>query len=343
MIIELKTDSKTSDKEALFDNLSGKGISFHEVPGHNLIVIPKQSFAEGLEQFNCVAKTHAITTNYKLASKVWKQQTAFEINGVPIGDGLFNIMAGPCSVENEDQIFATAEFLSNLGVKFIRGGAYKPRTSPYSFRGLEKRGLQLLRKAADQYGLNVVTEILDYSLLDEVMEYSDMLQVGSRNMHNFYLLHQLGRIQKPVLLKRGFQGKAVEWLLAAEYILSGGNDQVVLCERGIRSFDPSCRNVLDLGIVPLMKELSHLPVIIDPSHGTGASARVIPASLAAAAIGADGILVEVHPNPSQALSDSEQAISFDQFSELLDKTKTILHALNKETDTETLVLKTGRL
>ncbi len=343
MIIVLKQNSVEADKLALVNYLTKHHIAHHIVAQQNVVVITKQSNIEHLPEFDCIKSTHPINTHYKLASKIWKDSTKFNVDGNSIGDGIFNIMAGPCSVENEDQIFATAEFLSKLGVKFLRGGAYKPRTSPYSFRGLGKTGLQLLRKAADKYNMSVVTEILDYSLLDEVIEYADVLQVGSRNMHNFYLLDQLGKVNKPVLLKRGFQGKTVEWLLAAEYILSGGNDKVILCERGIRSFDPSSRNVLDLGIVPLIKELSHLPIIVDPSHGTGTASRVKPASLAAAAIGADGILVEVHPNPAKALSDSEQALSFDEFENMLIETQKLLKALGKHTDTESITLKTESL
>lgn len=343
MIIVLKPNSVEADKLALVNYLTQHRIAHHIVAKQNVIVITKQSNIDDLPDFACIESTHPIKTNYKLASKAWKNTTNFNVNGTSIGDGVFNIMAGPCSVENEDQIFSTAEFLSKLGVKFLRGGAYKPRTSPYSFRGLGKSGLQLLRKAADKYNMSVVTEILDYSLLDEVMQYTDVLQVGSRNMHNFYLLDQLGKIDKPVLLKRGFQGKTVEWLLAAEYILSGGNDRVILCERGIRSFDPSTRNVIDLGIVPLIKELSHLPIIVDPSHGTGTASRVKPATLAAAAIGADGVLVEVHPNPAKALSDSEQALSFDEFENMLTETQKLLNALGKHTDTESITLKTESL
>lgn len=343
MIIVLKRDCGADDKLALVNHLTGNNIAHHIVESKGIVVVTKQAEVPGIEKFSCVEKAYPVSTNYKLASKAWKQHTSFGVNGITIGDNLFNTIAGPCSVENEDQIFRTAEFLSKLGVKFLRGGAYKPRTSPYSFRGLGIEGLKLLRKAADTYNMSVVTEVLDLSLLDEVGQYADILQVGSRNMHNFYLLAQLGKIDKPVLLKRGFQGKAVEWLLAAEYILSGGNDKVILCERGIRSFDPSTRNVLDVGIIPLMKELSHLPVIVDPSHGTGAASRVIPGALAAVAAGADGIIVEVHPEPEKALSDSEQAISFAQFEELLSQSKLILNVLGKHSDTENNILKTGSL
>ncbi len=343
MIIQLKTNPSEADLSGLFTYLAGEQVAYHFLAHLNLVVTPKYNQDKGLQQFHFIEKVYPIDTPYQLASKIYRDKTVVSVQGVSVGGGLFNVMAGPCSVENEEQIFKTAEFLSKQGVQFLRGGAYKPRTSPYSFRGLETEGLKLLRSAADAYGMRVVTEILDLSLLDEVMKYADVLQVGSRNMHNFYLLNELGKVNMPVLLKRGFQGKVVEWLLAAEYILSGGNENIVLCERGVRSFDPSSRNMLDLGVVPLIKELSHLPIIIDPSHGTGAAQRVIPASLAAAAIGADGILVEVHPEPAQALSDSEQAISFEQFTQLMNQINPVLHAVGKQSDIEEIILKIGSL
>lgn len=343
MIVVLKKHSAESSRLPIEGYLNANHISFRYVDALGVFVIPKNQQLNALEKFDGIETIIPIQTPYQLTSKSYKNKTSFAVNDIAIGENLFNVMAGPCSVENEDQIFATAEYLSSLGVKFLRGGAYKPRTSPYSFRGLETEGLKLLSKAAKAYNMSVVTEVLDGSLIDEVATYADVIQVGSRNMHNFHLLNQLGKTNKPILLKRGFQAKVVEWLLAAEYIMSGGNEQIILCERGIRSFDPSSRNVLDLGVVPIIKELSHLPIIIDPSHGTGLASRVTPASLAAAAIGADGVLIEVHPDPSKALSDSDQAISFDEFGTLLSKTKTLLAALGKQTDTETPVLNSGRL
>jgi 3-deoxy-7-phosphoheptulonate synthase len=343
VILVLKKDCSPVQKRKLLDFFINKGISYHVVESKNIIVLPKHSSVDGLEVFDMIEHAYSIHTKYKLASNKWKSKTTFSVNGTEIGGDLFTMIAGPCSVENEEQIFKTAEFLSGLGVKFLRGGAYKPRTSPYSFNGLGLEGLKLLRKAADKYNMNVVTEILDFSLLDEVAAYADILQVGSRNMHNFYLLRELGKINKPVLLKRGFNGTAVEWLLSAEYILSGGNDEVILCERGIRSFDPSTRNVLDIGIIPLINELSHLPIIVDPSHGTGSASRVLSGTLAAAAAGANGVIVEVHPEPKLALSDSEQAVSFSQYDELLTKTQLVLHALGKRCDTEINALKTVSL
>ncbi len=253
---------------------------------------------------------------YQLVSREWKsQKTTFEINGVEIGKDLLMI-AGPCAVENEEQIYTISEFLSKKGVRFMRGGAYKPRTSPYSFQGLKKEGLELMRRAADDHGLAVVSEIMSASQLDEFVENVDILQVGTRNMQNYPLLRALGKINKPVLLKRGMSSTIEEWLLAAEYILSSGNEQVILCERGIRTFETATRNTLDIAAVPLVQQLSHLPVIVDPSQGTGVRDIVDPVSVAAIAAGADGLIIEVHNQPEEALSDGDQSIYLDQFETL---------------------------
>lgn len=256
---------------------------------------------------------------YQLVSREWKSQaTTFNVNGVEVGQDLIMI-AGPCAVENEDQIYTISEFLSKRGVRFIRGGAYKPRTSPYSFQGLKKEGLELMRRAADEYQLGVVSEIMSTEQLDEFIENVDILQVGTRNMQNYPLLRALGKVKKPILLKRGMSSTIEEWLLAGEYILSGGNEQVILCERGIRTFETSMRNTLDLAAVSLVKQLSHLPVIVDPSQGTGVRELVEPMSVAAVAAGADGLIVEVHNQPEEALSDGEQSIYLDQFENLQDR------------------------
>ena len=253
---------------------------------------------------------------YQLVSREWKsQKTTFEINGVEIGKDLLMI-AGPCALENEEQIYTISEFLSKKGVRFMRGGAYKPRTSPYSFQGLKKEGLKLMRRAADDHGLAVVSEIMSASQLDEFVENVDILQVGTRNMQNYPLLRALGKINKPVLLKRGMSSTIEEWLLAAEYILSSGNEQVILCERGIRTFETATRNTLDIAAVPLVQQLSHLPVIVDPSQGTGVRDIVDPVSVAAIAAGADGLIIEVHNQPEEALSDGDQSIYLDQFETL---------------------------
>jgi 3-deoxy-7-phosphoheptulonate synthase len=249
------------------------------------------------------------------------------VKGITVGGNSINIIAGPCAVESEEQIFTIAKMLAKNGVKFIRGGAYKPRTSPYTFQGMAVEGLQLLRQAADKYNLRVVTEIIDLSVLDEVYEYADVLQVGTRNMMNFYMLTELGKIDKPVMLKRGM-------LMSAEYILSGGNEKVILCERGIRTFDNYVRNTLDVAAFPIIKELSHLPVFSDPSHGTGIRHRVTPMALASVAAGADGLMVEVHHNPEHALSDGPQSLFPEQFETLLQKLKPIAHVVGRKLDVE---------
>jgi 3-deoxy-7-phosphoheptulonate synthase len=271
---------------------------------------------------------------YQLVSREWKQEdTTFEVNGVEIGKDLVMI-AGPCAVENEEQIFTISEFLSKQNVRFLRGGAYKPRTSPYSFQGLKTEGLQMLRKAADRFEMAVVTEILSLDKLDELCEYADILQVGTRNMSNYPLLKALGKIKRPVLLKRGMSSTIEEWLLAAEYILSGGNEKVILCERGIRTFEKATRNTLDLSAVALVKQLSHLPVIADPSQGTGVRDLVVPMSLAAIAAGADGLIVEVHNQPAVALSDGEQSLYFDQFRNMLEPLKAAAQLQKRHFDFE---------
>ena len=339
MILQLRPDIEEAVKP-LLETLSRNRVVHHYMQGKHVLVVSNQADEKIFEPFqNLIERQVHVDTSYQLASRKWKEKTTFDVKGVRIGEGHFNLIAGPCSIESEEQIFTTAAFLATNEIRFIRGGAHKPRTSPYSFRGLGRKGLQWIREAANKHDLRVVTEILDLSFLDDVYEHADILQVGSRNMQNFHLLKELGKINKPVLLKRGMNAKVNEWLLAAEYILSGGNEQVILCERGIRSFDPETRNVMDIGIIPLMKELSHLPVIADPSHGTGASSRVIPLSLAAIAAGADGILVEIHPEPSKALSDSQQALNFEMFGTLLEQSKPILHHLGRIADFEISPLK----
>jgi 3-deoxy-7-phosphoheptulonate synthase len=272
---------------------------------------------------------------YQLVSREWKKEnTTIHLKNTSIGNGNINIIAGPCAVENEDQIFTICEFLSKKQVKILRGGAYKPRTSPYSFQGLKKDGLIMMRKAADKYNMSVVTEVMDTNLVDEVYQYADILQVGTRNMQNYQLLRALSKIDKPIMLKRGMSSTLEEWLLAAEYILSGGNDKVILCERGIRTFETATRNTLDLSIVPLIKSISHLPIFVDPSQGTGIRDLVAPMSLAAIVAGADGLMVEVHNQPEEALSDGDQSLYFDQFSELIEGVKKTSKILEKSIDVE---------
>ena len=260
--------------------------------------------------------------NIKLAARNGSGRTVVRVGNVKVGEG-FTIIAGPCSVESEEQTLETARAVKAAGADMLRGGAFKPRTSPYAFQGLGLRGLKILEKARDETGLPIVTEVIDTRDVSWVCEYADVLQIGARNMQNFSLLREVGKANKPVLLKRGMYSTIEEWMNCAEYILNDGNPDVILCERGIRSFETYTRNTLDLSAVPAAKELTHLPVIVDPSHGTGKLSLIEPMSLAAAACGADGLIVEVHRNPAEALSDKDQALTPPQFAELAKKSRAV--------------------
>ena len=329
--------SNLSDRERSFIDETLKTLTLSytviELYGKNLLVTDVEPNQEQFDQLSVALRKGDLLTPKKnafpLTSKNWKsQKTIVEVKKEFIGGSEKTIIAGPCAVENEEMLFETAAFLQEKGIKFIRGGAFKPRTSPYSFQGLGKTGLILLNAAAAKYDLRVVTEIMDISQLDMVLEYSDILQVGTRNMHNYSLLKELGKINKPIILKRGFASKIEEWLLAAEYVLLGGNGNVILCERGIRTFDDSIRNVLDISAIPRIKSLSHLPIIIDPSQGTGQANLVETLTLAGLIAGADGALIEIHPNPRNAMSDGEQSLNFEQFSGLFNKILELSNFLN---------------
>ena len=265
---------------------------------------------------------------FKLVSKDFKDKTIVEVGEVKIGEN-FIVIAGPCSVKNKEQIFEVAKAIKAEGGHILRGGAFKPRTSPYSFQGLGEEGLKLLREAADAYGLPVVTEVLDPRMIKLVEKYADILQIGARNMQNFPLLKEVGRSRKPVLLKRGLSATIEEWLLAAEYIMLEGNENVILCERGIRTFEKMTRFTLDISAVPVIKELSHLPIVVDPSHAAGKRSLVKPLVKAALAVGADGVMIEIHPNPSSALSDGPQSLTLKEFSSLMRELRKWLRALNQ--------------
>lgn len=265
-----------------------------------------------------VTEVVPIAQPFKLVSRQVKPTgTVVDVGGVRIGDGSFAIIAGPCSVESRDQLFSTAKSVKAAGAHLLRGGAYKPRTSPYEFQGLGLEALELLSQVRTATGLPIVTEVMSTEDVDEICDHADMLQVGARNMQNFALLRRLSKTNKPILLKRGPSASVKEWLLAAEYLLAGGNPDVVLCERGIKTFETGTRNTLDLASIALAQELSHLPVIADPSHGTGKPSLIPPMSRAVAAMGADGIMVEVHPCPERALSDGPQSLDLDGFSRLM--------------------------
>jgi 3-deoxy-7-phosphoheptulonate synthase len=272
-----------------------------------------------------------VSKPYKLVGREWHPDSSVvRVGDVPIGDGAFAVAAGPCAVESEQQLVDTARRVRSAGANMLRGGAYKPRSSPYSFRGLGAPGLEYLRRARELTGLPVVTEVLTPGDVEAVAEAADMLQVGTRNAQNFSLLEAVGEAGKPVLLKRGLSNTIEEWLLSAEYVVGHGNPDVVLCERGIRTFETATRNTLDLSAVPVVRELSHLPVIVDPSHATGHRHLVPSMALAAVAAGADGLLIEVHPSPDDALSDGPQSLTFDQFSALMDDVRRLSRALQHE-------------
>ncbi|MBU1019394.1 MAG: 3-deoxy-7-phosphoheptulonate synthase [Patescibacteria group bacterium] len=277
-----------------------------------------------------VGQVMPVLRPYKLASRETQpKDTVINIKGVKIGGKDLTIMAGPCSVESQEQISLTARAVAATGAQILRGGAFKPRTGPYSFEGHKEEGLKMMKKAAKESNMLIVTEVMDARDIDLVSKYADILQVGARNMQNYTLLRELGKTKKPVLLKRGLCAKLKEFLLAAEYILAGGNPNVILCERGIRTYEDDMRNTLSIGAIARTKELSHLPLIVDPSHATGRASLVSPAALASIAAGADGLIIEVHPNPEEALSDGDQSITPEQFKELMYKMVPVAAAVNK--------------
>jgi len=290
----------------------------------NLNTVPFYAF-DGVEEVVPIEKP------YKLASREYKSTaTKIKVKDVVIGGKEIVVIAGPCAVESQEQILQIAKLVKKAGAKILRGGAFKPRTSPYSFQGLEEEGLKFLAQAREETGLLIVTEVMSASQIELVYEYTDIFQVGARNMQNFILLKELGKVDKPVLLKRGMSATIEELLLSAEYILSHGNKQVILCERGIRTFENYTRNTLDLSAVPVIKQLSHLPVIVDPSHGTGRQELVTPMSRAAVAAGADGLIIEVHPNPQESVSDGAQTIDFNHFRELVSNIRLVAQAIGRE-------------
>ena len=285
---------------------------------------------EQIERMAGVERTVPILRPFKLASRQFHpQDTVVTVNGVPIGGRQVVVMAGPCAIESRDQLLETARAVKEAGALVLRGGAFKPRTSPYSFQGLGEEGLRLLAEAREETGLPAVTEVMDPQMVPLVTTYAEILQVGARNMQNYALLHAIGEAQWPVLLKRGMMSTIEELLMAAEYILSHGNDHVILCERGIRTFEPYTRNTLDISAVPLLKQLSHLPVVVDPSHGTGKWELVEPVSRAAVAAGADGLIIEVHPHPDEALSDGAQSLKPARFAALMQGLRPVAEAVGR--------------
>ncbi|MBV8865764.1 MAG: 3-deoxy-7-phosphoheptulonate synthase [Acidobacteriaceae bacterium] len=320
MIISIKRHATKDEVQAVCDRIREFGYKVHSIEGEERVVIGAVGVGdvtaclESLEAMPQVEKAVRISAPYKFVSKEFRPgKTAIEANGTAVGGDDFVVMAGPCSVESEQQILSTAQFVARHGAKFLRGGAFKPRTSPYDFQGMEREGLKLLRKAKEETGLGIITEVMSDRDVDMVAEYADILQIGARNMQNFALLKELGKTNRPVMLKRGLSSTIRELLMSAEYIVAHGNSNVILCERGIRTFETATRNTCDITAVPVLNELSHLPVILDPSHATGKRSLVPALSRAAVAIGADGLIVEVHPQPEKAISDGAQSLTFDQF------------------------------
>jgi 3-deoxy-7-phosphoheptulonate synthase len=284
-----------------------------------------------LEVLPGVMELIRVTKPYKLASReMHEEDTIVRLPQATFGPGTFTLIAGPCSVENEDMIHRTAEFLMGRGVRLMRAGAFKPRTSPYAFQGLGQEGLDILSRVRKRTGIGIVTELMDTDSAEAVEEVADIIQIGTRNMQNFSLLRRVARAPKPVLLKRGMAATLEEWLMAAEYIMAGGNYNVLLCERGVRTFSDHSRNTLDLSVIPPVKHLSHLPILVDPSHGTGKRDYVPPMALASLAAGADGLLIEVHPDPSKALSDGAQSLDFAAFDRLLESLRVLAKPLQRE-------------
>ncbi len=323
MIVVMKPGATQENLSSVIKKIEASGLRTHLSKGEEVTIVgvigDKKIIANlELQMMAGVDKTVRITEKYKLVSRDFHpEDTIIDAGGVKIGGKEIIVMAGPCAVESLEQLREAAQAVKNCGAKFLRGGAFKPRTSPYDFQGLGEEGLKLLRTVADEFDLRVVTEIVDKDDIELFCKYADILQVGARNMQNFQMLKALGKCSKPILLKRGLSATISEWLNAAEYIMSGGNEQVIFCERGIRTYETFTRNTLDLSAVAAVKELSHLPIVVDPSHGTGRWKMVAPMARAAIAAGADGLIIEVHPHPEKALSDGDQSLTPKDFKKLM--------------------------
>jgi 3-deoxy-7-phosphoheptulonate synthase len=335
MVVVMEERASDEQVQAVIAHLTDMGFDVHRSTGALRTVIgavggQRQFDPRLIEVLEGVHEVLRITEPYKLASRTFKpENTVISIGDLRIGGDEVIVMAGPCSAETPEQVEAAAAAIKRAGAKVLRGGAFKPRSSPYSFQGLGEEGLRLLRGAADRHNLYLISEVMDISQLELVSRYSDILQVGARNMQNFTLLSELGRSRKPVMLKRGISATIEEWLLSAEYILAGGNMNVMLCERGIRTFETATRNTLDISAIPVVQKLSHLPVLVDPSHGTGRRDKVAPMARAAVAAGADGLIIEVHCDPDHALSDGAQSMFPAQFDRLMAELRIIAPAIGR--------------
>jgi 3-deoxy-7-phosphoheptulonate synthase len=353
MLVVMKAHASEEQVRAVCERIENLGYRPHPIPGAQRTAIGitgnKGAMEAGaLEEMPGVQEVIIVSKPYKLVSRdVKEEDTVISFPGTDstFGGRDLGIVAGPCSIESREQAFTIAERVAKAGARFFRGGAYKPRTSPYTFQGLGEQGLKIMAEIRDRFGLRIVTEAIDSESLDLVAQYADVIQIGARNMQNFSLLKRAGRIRKPVLLKRGMSATLEEFLMAAEYILSEGNYQVILCERGVRTFADHTRNTLDLSIVPAVQKASHLPILVDPSHGTGKRDKVLPLSRAAIAVGADGLIVEVHHDPDHALSDGMQSLFPDQFDELMAEIRQIapvLHRIIPDALVQPVVAKAGK-
>ncbi len=336
MVIILEKNASKEQVDNIIKHLEDYGFQIHQSTGVERTIIGaigvKPDFdTRKVRILEGVAEVYRITTPYKLANRSFHaENTIIKIKDVEIGGNKIVMIAGPCSVENEDQIFRLAKSVAKSGARILRGGAFKPRTSPYSFQGLGEEGLKLLRRAADENNLLVITEVMQIDHIELIDKYTDIFQLGARNMQNFSLLKELGKVDKPVMIKRGQAATIEEWLMSAEYVLSGGNRNVFLCERGIRTFENYTRNTFDLSAIPVVHKKSHLPIIADPSHATGLRDQVPPMARAAVAAGADGLMIEIHDDPENALSDGPQALLPDSFQKLTEELRLIAKAIGRE-------------
>jgi 3-deoxy-7-phosphoheptulonate synthase len=335
MVIVMEKHASDADVEHVVSALSERGFDVHRSTGSDQTVLGVVGDVASVdprefEVFTGVQEAVRVSEPYKLSSRSFRREkTIVKVRGIAIGGSDVVVMAGPCTIENERQVFETARRVARAGARVLRGGAYKPRTSPYAFQGMGVEGLKLLRAAADESNMATISEVMEISQIETMLNYVDILQVGARNMQNYNLLSALGQIRKPVLLKRGMSATIQEWLLASEYILSGGNYDVILCERGIRTFETYTRNTLDISAIPVINKLSHLPIIADPSHAVGRRDKVMPLARAIVAAGADGVLIEVHHEPEKALCDGPQSLYPDQFARLMDELRIIVPAVGR--------------
>jgi 3-deoxy-7-phosphoheptulonate synthase len=335
MVIVMQKHANESSIEHVVAELSSRGFDVHRSTGSDQTVLGVVGHVETIdprefELFEGVQEAVRVSEPYKLTSRTWRpEKTIVTARGVEIGGDKVVIMAGPCTIESEHQLFETARRVARSGARVLRGGAYKPRTSPYAFQGMGVEGLKLLRAAGDETNMATISEVMEISQIEKMLDYVDILQVGARNMQNFNLLAALGQVRKPVLLKRGLSATIQEWLLAAEYIMSGGNYEIILCERGIRTFETYTRNTLDISAIPVVDKLSHLPIIADPSHAVGRRDKVMPLARAIVAAGGDGVLIEVHHDPEKAVCDGPQSLYPEQFAQLMDELRIIVPAVGR--------------